>query len=157
MHTMRSLSCALILAAAACAPAKVDTAAATQALLKRDADWSALAAAGKNADSIAAYWTTDAVLIPTGQPVIEGREALAKYVAENLKMPGFKIQWTPGKAEVSPDGKMGYIRETTTVSVPGAQGAPVVMTMHGVTVWRIDTDGQWRCVVDIMNEAPPAK
>jgi hypothetical protein len=31
------------------------------------------------------------------------------------------------------------------------------MTIHlrGISVWRLDPDKQWRCVVDISNEAPP--
>jgi ketosteroid isomerase-like protein len=27
--------------------------------------------------------------------------------------------------------------------------------MRGVSIWRRDPDGEWRCVVDIANEPPP--
>jgi len=143
--------------AAACAPQPVDLAAAADKLAKRDAEWSALAAAGQNADTVASYWTTDAVLYPTGQPAIVGRSALRNYVAENFKLPGFKIQWTSDKPVLSPDGKMGYVPGNTTVTVPGPQGKPLTLYMHGISVWRVDADGVWRCVVDITNEAPAPK
>jgi ketosteroid isomerase-like protein len=31
------------------------------------------------------------------------------------------------------------------------------MTLHlrGIAIWRLEADGQWRCVVDIANEEPP--
>ena len=40
--------------------------------------------------------------------------------------------------------------------MPGPGGALTTVHSRGLTVWRHDADGVWRCVADISNEAPPA-
>jgi len=140
---------------AACATkAKFDPAAESAKLLRRDAEWADLASAGKNVDSIVSYWSDDAVVLEPGQPAVEGKAAIRKYVAESLKTPGFKIHWVSEKPTFSPDGQFAYMRGTDEMTVPGPQGKPITLHLRGYSIWRLEPDGQWRCVVDIANEAP---
>lgn len=146
---------ALILAGC-CARAPFDAAAESQKLLQRDAEWADTAAAGKDVDKIVSYWSDDALVIEPGQPVYEGKDAIRAYVTASLKTPGFKIHWMSEKPIFSPDGKMAWMRGVDEMTVPGPNGA--LMTLHdrGISIWRRDPDGVWRCVVDIGNESPAA-
>lgn len=96
------------------------------------------------------------MLIFPGQPVLEGKAAIRAYVAESLNTPGFKIHWVSEKPVFSPDGKLAYMRGKDELTVPGPNGALVTVHLRGISIWRLDADGQWRCVVDISNEQAPA-
>jgi len=148
------LPLATILVAANCSPPRFDPAAEQDRLLRRDMEWADAASAGKDLEKIVSYWSDDAVVIPPGQPVLAGKAAIRAYVAASLQIPGFKIHWTSEKVVFSSDGKLAYMRGTSEMTVPAPTGA--LMTLHGrgVTVWRLDPDGQWRCVVDIWNDPP---
>ncbi len=144
---------ASLLALDACAP-KFDAAAESAKLMRRDAEWANLATAAKNVDSIVSYWADDAVIMEPGQPVVEGKAAIRDFVEQSLKTPGFRIHWVSEKPAFSPDGKVAYMRATEEMNVPGPKGAPITLHLRGYSVWRLEPDGQWRCVVDIANEAP---
>src|SRR5438046_8548646 len=144
------------LAVVGCSPRNFDSAAEGQKLLRRDAEWADLATAGKDIEKIVSYWSDDAVLIFPGQPVLEGEAAIRAYVTESLKTPGFKIHWVSEKPTFSPDGKLAYMRGNDELTVPGQNGAPVTLHLRGISIWRLDADGQWRCVIDISNEEPVA-
>jgi ketosteroid isomerase-like protein len=155
----RALTCLVALAAvAACqAPATAfDANAESVKLMARDAEWSNLATEGKNIDKIVSYWTDDAVVMEPGQPVVEGKAAIRAYVTQSEKTPGFKIHWVSQKPAFSADGTMAYMRATDEMTVPGPKGAPMTLHLQGYSVWRKEADGQWRCSVDIANEAPAA-
>ena len=139
-----------------CSQRGFDPAAEQTKLLRRDAEWADLASAGKDVEKIVSYWSDDAVLIFPGQPVLEGKAAIRAYVTESLKTPGFKIHWVSEKPTFSPDGKLAYMRGKDELTVPGQNGAPVTLHLRGISIWRLDADGQWRCVVDISNEEPSA-
>lgn len=130
-------------------------AAGEQALvLKRDAEWANLAADNKDVEKIISYWTDDAIVIPPDQPPIEGKAALREFVTTSQKIPGFRIHWVSDHVSFSPDGKVAYMRGTNETTLSGPDGKPMTIPGRGITVWRKDTDGQWRCVVDIWNEPP---
>ena len=153
----RSLSFLLVAAlsaAASCAKPAFDQAAETQKLLKRDAEWSTVAYAGKDVDKILSYWTDDAVVIPPELPMSEGKAAIRNFVTASLEIPGFKIRWTSKEVTFSPDGKLAYLRSINETTVTGPNGTPVILPGRAMTIWRIDPDGQWRCVVDIWNDPP---
>lgn len=139
-----------------CSPTRFDAATEQAKLLRRDAEWADLASTGKDVEKIVSYWSDDAILVFPGQPLLEGKSAIRAYVEASLKTPGFKIHGVSEKPVFSPDGKLAYMRGTDEITVPGPNGAPVTMQLRGISVWRIDSDGQWRCVVDISNEQPPA-
>jgi ketosteroid isomerase-like protein len=151
---LRLLTCVVLLPS--CSPHPFDAAAEQTKLLRRDAEWADAASVGKDVEKIVSYWSDDALLIFPGQPVLEGKAAIRAYVSASLQTPGFKIHWVSEKPVFSPDGKLAYMRGTDDLTVPGPNGTPITLHLRGISVWRIDSDGQWRCVVDISNEEPPA-
>ena len=156
LTSRRSSFIALLLILSSCSQRAFDVKAEETKLLRRDAEWAALASAGQDVEKIVAYWSDDAVLIFPGQPVLEGKAAIRAYVAASLKTPGFKIHWVSQKAVFSPDGKMAYMPGRDELTVPGPNGQPNTIHLRGIAIWRLEPDGQWRCVVDISNEEPPA-
>src|SRR6266513_2949131 len=142
-------------AVASCSQRAFDPTIEGEKLLRRDAEWADLATAGKDVDKVVSYWSDDAVLIFPGQPVLEGKAAIRAYVAGSFNTPGFKIHWVSQKPVFSPDGKFAYMRGTDELTVPGPSGNIMTVHLRGISLWRLDPDGQWRCVVDISNEEPP--
>jgi hypothetical protein len=57
---------------AGCSRSTFDVAADRVSLLKRDAEWADAASNGKDVEKIISYWTDDALVVPPGQPVVEG-------------------------------------------------------------------------------------
>jgi len=150
------LPLAALVAAGACAHPSFDVAAEQQTLLRRDVEWADIASAGKDLEKILSYWTDDAVLIEPGEPVHEGKAAIRAYVAASLQTPGFKIHWVSETPVMSADGTMAYMRGVDELTVPGPNGAPMTVHTRGLSIWRRDAGGEWRCVADIANEPPPA-
>lgn len=141
---------------AGCSSRPFDAVAESAKLLARDAEWATAAADGKDIDKILSYWSEDAIVIPQGQPVAEGKAAIRAFVASSLQIPGFRIHWVSEKVMFSPDGRLAYMTGTNEMTVPGPTGAPMTLRGRGITVWRLEPDGQWRCVVDIWNDPPAA-
>ena len=137
-----------------CAMVQFDPVSESEKLLRRDAEWAQLASAGKDVERIVSYWSDDAIVIPQGQPVVEGKAAIRAFVTSSLQIPGFKIHWVSEKATFSPDGRLAYMHGRNTMTVPGANGSLVTLAGRGITIWRLEPDGQWRCVVDIWNDPP---
>lgn len=119
-------------------------------LLAKSREWSAAAAEG-NLERIVSYWGDDATVMMAGLPTFRGKVAIRDYVAESLKIPGFKISWEPLEAHVSSSGDMGYIIERSQVTLPDSTGKLITTYSRGVTVWRKGADGRWRNAVDISN------
>jgi ketosteroid isomerase-like protein len=145
----------LALALDGCTERRFDSKTEGEKLLRRDAEWADLATAGQDVEKVVSYWTEDAVLIFPGQPVLEGKAAIRAYVTASFNTPGFKIHWVSQKPVFSPDGKFAYMRGTDELMLPGPNGGTITLHLRGISVWRLDPDKQWRCVVDISNAAPP--
>jgi ketosteroid isomerase-like protein len=127
-----------------------------RALLETDREWAKLVSVSRNADSIATYWTDDARVISPGQPVVSGKRAIREMVAGMMKIPGFRIGWTPDSAVVARSGDLGYTYGANEVTAPDSAGKLVTTRGRYLTVWRKETDGRWRCVEDIASPSPTA-
>lgn len=99
--------------------------------MKRDAEWAEAAATGKDVDKIVSYWADDAVVIPQGQPMAEGKKAIRAFVTASLAIPGFRIHWVSDRVSFSPDGKVAYMRSTNEMTVPGPTGDPLATWRGG--------------------------
>ena len=144
----------LLFVLAGCSRPTFDPAVEGPKLLRRDAEWADLATAGK--DPGLSYFTDDVLLITPGVPTLEGKAAVRAFVESSIKTPGFKIHWVSEKPQFSPDGKLAYMRGTSELTLPGPNGTTTVSHMRGISVWRVDADGEWRCAVDISTEQPAA-
>ena len=142
---------------AGCSAGRFDRTAVARALLQRDAEWSDTASAGVDVDKTAAYWSDDAIIVPPGRPIVEGKAAIRAFVSDSFHTPGFHIHWTSDDPVFSPDGKLAYMRSTTSTTAPGPNGAPATTISRGINVWRRGADGRWLCVVDIWNDGPPTE
>jgi ketosteroid isomerase-like protein len=154
LHLTLPMLCILFFSG--CSHSRFDPAVEGQKLLQRDAEWSQAASEGKDIERILSYWSDDAQVFEPGQPVYQGKAAIRKFVADSLKTPGFNIRWVSQAPVFSPDGKMAYMPGADVMTMPDAKGALMTVHMRGISIWRHDADGEWRCVVDIANEAPPA-
>jgi ketosteroid isomerase-like protein len=132
--------------------AQQNPSAEAERLLKRDAEWAALASEGRDIDQILSYWTDDAVVFAPGFPSIIGKVALRGYVENSLRIPGFQISWKSSEVHFSPDLKLAYMFSENAVTMDQADGTPLMTRGRGITIWRLEPDGQWRCTVDIWNE-----
>jgi len=156
MPRVRTFLPIVAIALLGCAHPPFDPDAEAHKLLQRDAEWSEVASAGKDVEKTISYWSDDAVVIPQGQPSIEGKAAIREFVTASFHTPGFSIRWKSEKPQFSADGKLAYMRGTSTTTVPGPNGSTMTLQGRAITIWRLDADGQWRCVVDMWNDPPAA-
>jgi ketosteroid isomerase-like protein len=129
----------------------MDAASEKTRLLQRDAEWAAAASEGLDIELILSFWTDDAIVIPPGLPSVVGKAALRQYVEGSMKIPGFRITWTSDDITFSPDGQLAYILSRNAVTMNAPDGAPTTTEGRAVTIWRRESDGEWRCAVDIWN------
>jgi len=151
------LCCAGLSSARAQDPAGTEMERAREALFRTDQAWAAAATAGKDAEYVASFWSEDGMIVPAGAPVVAGKAAIRAFVAESFATPGFQIRWTPEleNVHVSADGTMGYsISDSSSTTFPGPDGELITVPGRGVSIWKRQPDGAWKCVYDIWNHPP---
>lgn len=136
-----------------CSEATVDSDAEAQELMQLSRDWSAMVGSG-DFEAAIDVWADDAVMLPPDLPVLSGKSAISEYVAGTTSIPGFKISWEPDSAHVSKSGDMAYLIEHNVIEMDGVNGERIVTHGKVVTVWRRDSQGQWKNVVDMWNAVP---
>ncbi len=136
-----------------CSEATVDHEAEAQKLMQLSRDWSAMVGAGDLEASID-LWADDALMLPPDMPVLSGKPAIREYVLGAASIPGFKISWEPVSAHVSKSGDMAYLIERNVIEMDSENGDKIVAHGKVVTVWRKDSGGQWKNVVDMWNAVP---
>jgi uncharacterized protein (TIGR02246 family) len=124
------------------------------AILNAERAWAA-AARAKDLDRSVSFMADDATMFPPMSGPVSGKAAIREYMAAGFATPGFSVTWEPEDAVVSAGGDLAYTRSRSVYTVPGANGAIETIYGKGVTIWRKSTNGDWRCVVDIWNDAPP--
>jgi ketosteroid isomerase-like protein len=132
----------------------MDLAAERTRLLQRDAEWATVASEGRDVERILSYWTDDALVLAPGLPAVVGKDALRGYVLGSMQIPGFRITWTSTDVTLSPDGNLAYLFSQNAVTMNTPDGVPHTTAGRAVTIWRRESDGEWRCAVDIWNAEP---
>jgi uncharacterized protein (TIGR02246 family) len=121
-------------------------------ILRLDEDWSRAAAEGRNVDHVVSFWAEDAIVLPPGSPPVVGKSAIREFVAKSFQTPGFRISWKTTDVTVARSGDLAYATGANRITFNGPDGKQVAVEGKGVTVWRREKDGAWKCVIDIWND-----
>ena len=154
------LTCAAILACAACqkSTAPVEAASTSAELQKIEAaEAKQIAAIGQKYLSGATdVYADDAVFISEDGTASKGKEAISATFKEFLADPTLKLDYTAGAKTISSGGDMAYSTAAFTETFTDPKTKKVV-TMKGtnLSVWRRQEDGSWKLVAD-SNAASPA-
>jgi uncharacterized protein (TIGR02246 family) len=114
------------------------------------------AIAARDPERTVAFYADDAVVMPVAEPIVEGRAAILEEWRHVFGIPGYASHSRLVASAVSTAGDLGYTRGTYDSPMLGPGGKPVVERGKWVSVWKRDTDGRWRIVIDIYNtDTPP--
>ena len=124
------------------------------ALRNLDAEWSK-AAGARNVDNTVSYYAADAVVMPPNIPALTTKEAIRGLWQSMLGSPGFSGGWTATRVEVARSGDLGYVSGNYEFTERDAGGAPMTDKGKYLEVWKKQSDGSWKCVVDMFSSDLP--
>jgi ketosteroid isomerase-like protein len=103
------------------------------------------------------FFADDAVYLPTFEPRVEGKKAIMESFRPLFDDHTIKLTWIPLRAEVAASGELGWTTGSYELTRLDEQGVPHVRHGKYVTIWRRQTDGSWKAVLDGGNpDSPPA-
>jgi ketosteroid isomerase-like protein len=140
----------ILILISSCVQHPFDLEAEKQKLLQISHEWSESVATG-DLETILSYWADDAIMISPYEPILRGKDEIRKMIEESFDVPGFSISWEPVSVAISKSGDMGYLIEENRISWLDEKETEVVMRNNVVTIWRKDSDGNWKNVVDMMS------
>lgn len=125
----------------------------------RAADAATLKAAHeKDANSAVASYADDASWLPPNAPMANGKEAIRAGWAAFLSIPGLSIDWQITKLDISRSGDLAYTVYAYQLTVQGPDGRPIADHGKDLAVWKKESGGSWKMIVDTFNsDVPPAQ
>lgn len=123
-------------------------------ILAADQQWLKVFAAKDLEKSVALCADDGSVLAPNA-PLATGKEAIGKLFSGFFALPALQISWHPTKAQVAKSGELGYTSGTFQMTFNDPSGKPISDTGKYVTVWKKQSDGSWKVLLDIFNSDLP--
>jgi len=151
------------LAVAACGPAgsptntdtgAVDMESGRERLLEADQRFAELSVAEGTAEAYRQYMAENALQLPDGGLPLEGRAAIYDNVKAISDGQDYTLTWQADEAGISASGDLGYTLGTYWYSATDADGGAVSVEGKYLNIWRRQTDGSWKVIVDMDNENP---
>lgn len=154
--TVRKCLClSFLLMLFGCTSAPPPEAADEAAIRKADADW-VKAAQSKQVEAWVAFYSDDAVVLPPNEEVAASRDSIRKTVGGLLGLPGLSITWQPRKVEVARSGDLAYLNGAYELTWNDTNGKPTADHGKTLEIWKKQSDGGWKCIVDTWNSDLPA-
>ena len=114
------------------------------------------AAADLGSAGYMSYYADDAVEVPNGAPIITGKINIAKTMGF-LDDKNNHLTWAPVGADISASGDLGYTYGTFEFSAVGKDGKPLVEHGKYTSIWKKQSDGSWKVVLDMGNASGEGK
>jgi uncharacterized protein (TIGR02246 family) len=107
----------------------------------------------KGADGYMSFYAEDAVELPAGDAALQGKENIRKTM-DFLNDKNNRLTWTPVRVDVAASGDLAYSYGVYEFHSKDKDGKPTVAYGKYTTVWKKQTDGRWKVVLDMGNESP---
>src|SRR5271168_602725 len=114
------------------------------------------AAAERGSAGYMSYYADDAVEVPNGGPIVQGKVNIAKGMGF-LDQKDNHLTWTPVGADISADADLGYTYGTYEFRSKDKDGKPVVDHGKYTSIWKKQKDGNWYVVLDMGNATAQTK
>ena len=125
------------------------------AIMKADSAWDK-ASEAKSADGWLNFYAEDAIMMPPGDNACKDKASRETSIKKMFATPGVSLRFQTTKVEVSKMGDLGYAVGVYQWSSKDANGKDYHEIGKYCETWKKQSDGNWKCVVDIWN-ADPAK
>ena len=148
---------ALLLGACSSTPAPADKAAIEKSVRGVEQNMSK-AAAAKDAAAFASNYAADAILMTPGEPAMKGADSIRSGMAGMLADPNLKLDFSADRVEIADSGDLAATHGNYTLAATDPATKKVINDKGSyVTVFRKQTDGAWKAVLDInTSELPPS-
>jgi ketosteroid isomerase-like protein len=136
-----------------------DTRAADEAALRKlDDEWSK-AAGAKDIEKTVSFYSADAIVLVPNSPLLKTKEQIRTLWTGMFSIPGFSGGWKPEKIEIARSGDLAYISGRYEINEVDPSGRPLTDTGNYLEIWRKQSDGNWKCVVDTFSSdlQPPSE
>lgn len=122
---------------------------ARQALLNSDRAFAQTSRAQGAVEAFRYYLLEEAVWLPNGTDSIRGRPAIVEALQ---KMGAFSLEWESVEAGVAGSQDLGYTWGYYTYRT-AASGSGIVSRGKYLNVWKKDSAGTWKVLIDMGNSA----
>jgi uncharacterized protein (TIGR02246 family) len=120
------------------------------AIRAASAAWSQ-ASTAKDLDKAVSFYAAAAVQFPDKGPAAKGKENIRKNWAPLLAAPGPGLSFQTTTVEIARSGEIAYETGTYNFATADKKGKSTDEKGKYVVVWKKQTDGSWKVVVDIDN------
>jgi ketosteroid isomerase-like protein len=107
----------------------------------------------KGSQGYMSYYADDAVEVPNGAPLIQGKSEIAKGMGF-LDNKDNRLTWTPVGGDVSSSGDLGYTYGNFEFRSKERDGTLRVEHGKYTSIWKLQKDGTWKVVLDMGNASP---
>jgi ketosteroid isomerase-like protein len=125
-------------------------------IIKTDKDFSDLSLQIGLQKAFLVYAADEVVILRQHNFPIVGKENLSKLYA-GRPVPDIVLKWEPLKADVSPDGFLGYSYGNWVLTGKDSLGKEEKNYGVYITVWKKQSDNSWKFVLDGGNDTPKPK
>ncbi len=109
-------------------------------------------AAGKDgAAGWARFFSESGVMLNKSGKPIQGPKTIENAIEPLFQLPELKFVWEPMSADVSDDGTLGYTYGNYERTYLDEDGEMVEEKGMYMTIWKRQSDGQWRIAADVGN------
>ncbi len=123
-----------------------------QVLLDADKQFAADVLKGGGA-AFAQWFAEDAITLSNGKAAVEGKAAITRDTT--WKASEYQLTWTPDGARIGPSRDMGVTWGSYQGHSKDHEGNSLVTSGRYITVWKKDSAGKWKVLLDASNDAPP--
>jgi uncharacterized protein (TIGR02246 family) len=103
---------------------------------------------------LAEFYTDDAMLMPSDEPIVSGKTAIASRYQQDINKFTAELTTTPDEIDVS--GNLAFVRGTFTIKLtPRSEGEKIEAKFKAISILRKDPNNSWKLYCDIWNSDAP--
>jgi ketosteroid isomerase-like protein len=128
----------------------VDSPAAEEIVLKADADWAA-ATRASSVDAWMSFYAVDAIVLLPNDQLASSKELTRLAVTRLLALPHLSVAWRPIEVKALGSSDLALLIGAYELHFDDSHGMAVSNRGRRLEIWRKQTDGAWKCIVDTWN------